>query len=624
MALMTDIVRETAENFGLGNKAGPLVAEAVKLMFNPKSGGLHGLFDRFDQAGLGDLPLSWRDSAVSIKPLDGKDLERVAGIGAISEAGKNLGMANARVKTAMAFVIPRLVRFFTSGGSIPTMVPAAVQAFLDGDTAKLATPAGKPLKRVQEKRPHSFLWWSIGVLSLLITAVFLGYQVWQNQSKIKQMVASPREPVAVQPPVPSVPEPDTGKPVAKLTIRNNDGQYEFSGVVVDAGMKAAITEQLLTFYGQSRLRGNLLIDPQAGVPGWLPKLDRVLPQLNIPGLDLQLEGNIVKLGGWLSNDDRESVLNSLKAALGPGFRLGYLGDEETELAQESHLQTLGALSALPPNCQGNDLATVLNHWLIRFPEGDSAFPEESRSIINRVVELARMLTPPVVFEIGGYTDNQGNNAANLKLSLDRANSVRNALTSAGMPENMLKAKGYGSQQPVASNETPYGRFKNRRIEFKVAQVCDEMSPCGFPPPVVAEPLDQVVVPVLPLSPDLPSETEKTPDPSLSDSATLESDAQSKPQIKPKSRSPVNDGASVESDPLKQKKATGSAAGGDAEKPSKSRVPGGGRWIPQITKSPISDPAKSTEIKKPVAAPKPAPKPKPAERRPAPSSTPDLF
>ena len=651
MALLNEIVRETAENFGLGNRAGPLVAEAIRIMFDPRSGGLHGLFDRFDQAGLGDLPRSWRDSAVAIKPLDGKDLEGVIGAGAISEAGKSLGMANARVKTAMAYVIPRLARFFTAGGIIPTKVPAAVQSFLDGDASKLVTPAGKPVGRVQEKRSNTFLWWSVGVLSLLVTAAVLGYQVWKNQSKIKHIVTHPREIIADQTPAPSIPEPEPGKPVAKLTIRNDGGQYEYTGVVTDAGMKANITEQLLTFYGQSRLSGNFVVDPSVGVPAWLSKLDRVLPQLNIPGVDIRLEGNTVKLGGWLSNEDRESVLNSLKTALGPGFRLGYLGDEDTELAQESHLQTLDALSALPPNYQGNDLAAILNRWVIRFSEGSSTFPEESRVIVNRVVDLARTMAAPVVFEVGGHTDNQASDAANLKLSLERANSVRAALTAAGLPDNMLQVKGYGSQQPVASNETPYGRFKNRRIEFKVAQICDEKNPCGFPQPVVAEPLVQPVGPVIPLGTGSLGETAKNrplADPDLGGGSVTDTSKKSKPKAKPKAKPRVSEGMtggvssresssrpsaraadSAIADPLKRKKATGSGSDADADKPGKSRVPSGGRWIPQISKSPA--PAKAPEVKKPAAPPKPVPAPaakpkpapKPAERRPSSGSS-DLF
>ena len=634
MAMLNEIVRETAENFGLGNRAGPLVAEAIRVMFDPKSGGLHGLFDRFEQAGLGDLPRSWRDSAAAIKPLDGKDLEGVVGVGVISKAGKNLGMANARVKTAMAYVIPRLVRFFTSGGMIPTQIPAGVQSFLDGDASKLITPAGKPVGRAKEVRSHGCLWWSVGVLSLGATAAVLGYQVWKNQSKVKPILSASPEVVASQAPAPVLPEPESGKPVAKLTIRNDGGQYEYAGVVTDAGMKAKITEQLLTFYGQSRLGGNLMIDSSVTVPAWLSRLDRVLPQLNIPGIDVRLEGNMVKLGGWLSSEDRESVLESLKTALGPGFRLGYLGDEETELAQDSLIQTLDALTALPPNYQGNDLAAILSHWIIRFPEGSATFPEEGQGVVNRVADLMRTLSVPVVFEVAGHTDNRGNEAANLRLSQERANSVRVALTSAGVPENMLQSRGYGSQQPMGNNETPYGRFKNRRIEFKVARTCDEAQPCGLIQPLVSEPFtEQPVTPVAPLDArEIGRSVTSMPvaEPAFDSSSTLEPPVKAPPKLKPKPK-PLAD--EVITDDLGGNKSPNTpkqGVGTDKGKSQKSTAPTGGRWIPQIEKAPAPknavEPKKSGTPPKTVATPAAKPKPpaKPAERRSNGTVPTDLF
>lgn len=47
--------------------------------------------------------------------------------------------------------------------------------------------------------------------------------------------------------------------------------------------------------------------------------------------------------------------------------------------------------------------------------------------------------------------------------------MRVALIDIGVEPNMLRAKGYGDSKPVASNDTPDGRFQNRRIEFTVVQ-----------------------------------------------------------------------------------------------------------------------------------------------------------
>ncbi|EPU9015955.1 OmpA family protein, partial [Acinetobacter baumannii] len=55
------------------------------------------------------------------------------------------------------------------------------------------------------------------------------------------------------------------------------------------------------------------------------------------------------------------------------------------------------------------------------------------------------------------------------LSQRRAQAVVDYLVSKGVDASKLVAKGHGSEQPVADNTTEEGRFKNRRIEFSVAQ-----------------------------------------------------------------------------------------------------------------------------------------------------------
>jgi outer membrane protein OmpA-like peptidoglycan-associated protein len=71
-----------------------------------------------------------------------------------------------------------------------------------------------------------------------------------------------------------------------------------------------------------------------------------------------------------------------------------------------------------------------------------------------------------VVEIGGHADTVGNPDANLKLSQDRADAVRQALVDDGVSPDSLKAVGYGDTKPVASNNSTMGRSQNRRIEFK--------------------------------------------------------------------------------------------------------------------------------------------------------------
>lgn len=76
-------------------------------------------------------------------------------------------------------------------------------------------------------------------------------------------------------------------------------------------------------------------------------------------------------------------------------------------------------------------------------------------------------SPATQVEIGGHTDNQGQEAYNLQLSLKRASEVRNFLSSRVKNPERIIVKGYGSKKPVADNGTDGGRRLNRRIEFRI-------------------------------------------------------------------------------------------------------------------------------------------------------------
>ncbi|RYZ89511.1 MAG: OmpA family protein, partial [Proteobacteria bacterium] len=77
--------------------------------------------------------------------------------------------------------------------------------------------------------------------------------------------------------------------------------------------------------------------------------------------------------------------------------------------------------------------------------------------------------PAVNVKLGGYTDNTGNADKNLKLSGDRAQSVKKELAGLGIADSRLEAEGYGQEHPVASNDTEEGRSQNRRISIRVTK-----------------------------------------------------------------------------------------------------------------------------------------------------------
>lgn len=78
---------------------------------------------------------------------------------------------------------------------------------------------------------------------------------------------------------------------------------------------------------------------------------------------------------------------------------------------------------------------------------------------------------PVLIE--GHTDNVGSRDANMSLSKRRAMAVVKYLTGKGIAPKRLRSEGYGFDKPIATNDTPLGRAKNRRTEFKLVEEIEE-------------------------------------------------------------------------------------------------------------------------------------------------------
>lgn len=95
--------------------------------------------------------------------------------------------------------------------------------------------------------------------------------------------------------------------------------------------------------------------------------------------------------------------------------------------------------------------------------------EASKLELDKLIFLLKKF-PFMKIEIGGHTDNTGDQAKNKTLSLNRAKAVKEYLVSKGVEATRLTAIGYGDSMPIADNSTPEGRAMNRRTVFKVLSV----------------------------------------------------------------------------------------------------------------------------------------------------------
>lgn len=108
----------------------------------------------------------------------------------------------------------------------------------------------------------------------------------------------------------------------------------------------------------------------------------------------------------------------------------------------------------------------LNNIFFEFAKAD--LKPESYGELDRVVKFLNE-NPSIEIKLSGHTDNVGNDAANLTLSENRAQSVLKYIVSHGVSASRITAKGFGKTKPVTGNETDEGRQLNRRVEFTIVK-----------------------------------------------------------------------------------------------------------------------------------------------------------
>jgi outer membrane protein OmpA-like peptidoglycan-associated protein len=101
-----------------------------------------------------------------------------------------------------------------------------------------------------------------------------------------------------------------------------------------------------------------------------------------------------------------------------------------------------------------------------FDTDSYALKQESKAELDRLSKILKD-NPSIKIEIGGHTDSDGDDARNQKLSENRAKAVVDFLLAKGIAKERLSFKGYGETKPIAPNDTPQNKAKNRRTEVKV-------------------------------------------------------------------------------------------------------------------------------------------------------------
>ncbi len=103
---------------------------------------------------------------------------------------------------------------------------------------------------------------------------------------------------------------------------------------------------------------------------------------------------------------------------------------------------------------------------IYFEKGLQQWRASSEKRLNQIAELLNQNTS-YTLKLGGHTDSKGTVEANMRLSILRAEAVKNHLVYLGVAHFRIKAVGYGEYRPITTNETTSGKALNRRVSCRI-------------------------------------------------------------------------------------------------------------------------------------------------------------
>lgn len=192
---------------------------------------------------------------------------------------------------------------------------------------------------------------------------------------------------------------------------------------------------------------------------WDPKFD--LLSIAIDGVErIRYKGDIIQ----------EAFAGNSEVYWGVSAATGRWNNRQEICFEKLEFARVNAIARLSPS-QISQLKT--NDGLlfdqVRFPSGQTSLTQETTGELDKLVRYLTRNTEYAI-EIAAHTDAAGSEAGNLRISQARADAIKRYLVSKGIDTKRIYSFGYGEASPIASNATPAGRSKNRRIAFSVFRI----------------------------------------------------------------------------------------------------------------------------------------------------------
>ncbi|HEX4946255.1 MAG TPA: YidB family protein [Blastocatellia bacterium] len=423
MAIFDSLVSEVSQKFGLGDQAGKLLAGLLSLITSSEGGGLSGFISKFTGAGLGNVVDSWISRGENTA-LTNDQLTSVLGQQTIHDLAENAGVSPTAATPAVAYMLPKVVDGLTPDGVVPISLPDTVKNYISGLGGMLGkgfdtvTGAAGGLARGAAGLADKGLGAAGDLASGATGAVGAGAAA-------------------------------VGAGLLGAAGAVGSGAKATAGAV---GSGARAAADVASDTAKSGLSGLLRL---------LPLL--LLALVAFLGYRFFSSANNLQTQQAAASTPTATVAAAATPIPTP---TGPLNPEAAVKAAADAAS--GALATLKPG-DAEALVKALNLQIINFASGSNAIPKENEDLLKKSAEAIKATPAGIKLEVGGHTDNKGAVAGNKALSQRRADAVKAFLVKQGVKADVLTAKGYGPDNPVASNDTDAGRFRNRRIEFGIVK-----------------------------------------------------------------------------------------------------------------------------------------------------------
>ena len=371
----------------------------------------------------------------------GKEILAKSGLPII--VANNMGEAAEKVVAAAKGFKPGAAAAAVGAAAIAATVKPAAPLM----AATPATPAA-PSKPLEPSAPASgWMKW----LAVIVAAIFAALLLKQcTQTKDAPKAPEPPKvvdaPKVVEAPKPALPS------FGKWTANVADGKVTLEGAVKDQAAKDALLAAAKATYGDANVVDKLTLDgalPAFSFAGKWADIFGWLKSFGGKTTGLAFDGAGVKATGEIGDAVMKDAEAKIKAMFGDGVTW----------ASELKGVAMAAADAFKAGVKSFKLE-------VEFDTGSAKIRGGDAKDLNDLAELIK--DGKTKGEIGGHTDNVGQPDNNQVLTHRRADSVVAYLVAKGVPKDVLTGKGYGDTKPVAANDTPENKQKNRRVEF-VAQ-----------------------------------------------------------------------------------------------------------------------------------------------------------